>query len=187
MSPVDRVRTSFKALVLTVTVAGCGALTDAGGGDPRTAVEPTRAPVGAVPLHLRYAVVVRLGDTAAVTMGVKVILIARTTALPSDTVVLRVAEAVARIAPRTYHSPAAALAASRGRADPAIADEIALSLEDPRFRVLWIRVMWVLRGRTVRLSNTLCETPTQHLAALTKERTLFSCQPFAAGQGAAER
>lgn len=163
------------SVLTTGVLTGCGA-------DQRTKLERPDISAADHATLIRIAATTRIADTQVVSFGATLDLRSSQAAQAPDPALLRAIAAALRTATAHGYKSASDLAsAPTNGVRTTVVAQTALSVLDPRYRLAWVRIEWVVGGPVFRATPDLCLMPTQRLVPDDSVPGLAICQPYARG------
>jgi hypothetical protein len=124
----------------------------------------------------------RTADGTWVVYGLRVVVTSQSRRTPPDNAtVARLARAASARTGEWFGSAPDLVGATKTGVPEAMQVALGLELTDPRFRIHFTRVDWVVRSHA-DLSAALCPSPAQRLVPVDQARTMAVCLPLEAAE-----
>ncbi|MBW7932079.1 MAG: hypothetical protein H3C62_00430 [Gemmatimonadaceae bacterium] len=131
---------------------------------------------------VRIAATTRLADTQLVSFGATLDLRSHRVASPPDLALIRAVVAALRTeVARTYKTGVDLAASTEKGVKTPLVERTALSVLDPRYRLAWVHIEWVVAGGAFRATRDLCLDPAQTLSPDDSLTGAAICQPYVRG------
>ena len=143
-------------------------------------VEPPPRPSRSALFPIVAAIQGTTADGTIVVYGLRVLVVSTSQRTPpDDETVVRLVRASATKTGEWFGTAPDLVSASRVGVPDAMQVALGLELSDPRFRIHFTAVDWVVRNRA-RLTSALCPSSAQRLVRVDRASTVAVCVPLAA-------